>query len=67
LNEEQVGASALGAILNRALDLRELERNNCPILGRIFVCLQWGSNRRIASYVTVSTSLKADKKTSKIG
>jgi len=33
----------------------------------IFVCLQWGGNRRIASYVTVATSLKADKKTSKIG
>jgi len=47
--------------------LRELERNNCPILGRIFVCLQRGSNRRIAGYVTVATSLKADKKTSKIG
>jgi len=36
-------------------------------LGRVFVCLQWGSNRRIASYVTVATPMKADKKTGKIG
>jgi len=49
------------------IPIRELERNNCPILGRVFVYLQWGGNRRIASYVTVATSLKMDKKTSKIG
>jgi hypothetical protein len=47
--------------------IRELEINNCPILGRVFVCIQSCSNRRIAGYVTVVTRLKTDKKTSKIG
>jgi len=47
--------------------IRELERNNYPIFGQDFACIQWGSNRRIASYVTVATSLKTDKKTSKSG
>ena len=46
---------------------RALEINNHPILGRIIVFLQQCSNRCIASYVTVVTPLKADKKTSKIG
>ena len=46
---------------------RELEINNRPIWRRIFVCLHRCSNRCIASYVTVATSVKTDKKTSKIG
>ncbi|SMG64537.1 hypothetical protein BMETH_249_0 [methanotrophic bacterial endosymbiont of Bathymodiolus sp.] len=36
-------------------------------LGRIFVCHQCCSNRRIASYVTITTVLITDKKTSKDG
>lgn len=46
---------------------RALEINNHPILDRIIVFLQQCSNRCIASYATVVTPLKADKKTSKIG
>jgi hypothetical protein len=42
--------------------INELAIKNRPILGRIFVCLLWCSNRRIASYVTVATLMKTDKK-----
>ena len=49
------------------MTVRGLEINNRPILGRIIVCLQRCNNRRIAGYVTVTTPLKADKKTSKFG
>ena len=47
--------------------LRQLAINNPPILHRVFVCLCRCSNGRIASYVTVTTAAKTDKKASKMG
>ncbi len=47
--------------------LRQLAINNLPILRSIFVCLLYCINRRIASYVTVDTVKKTDKKASKMG
>jgi hypothetical protein len=47
--------------------LRQLAINNPPILHRVFVCLCHCSNGRIASYVTVTTAAKTDKKASKMG
>ena len=46
--------------------LRQLAIDNSPILHRDFVCLCRCSNRRIASYVTIITAAKTDKKASKM-
>ncbi len=60
----------LNLLNNRAsahdVKLRELEINNRPILGRIFVRIQ-GVETGASGYVTVTTTQKTDKKTSNIG
>ena len=49
------------------IHFRQLAINNLPILRSFFVCLLYCINKRIASYVTVDTVKKTDKKASKMG
>jgi hypothetical protein len=47
------------------LNNKGLERNNCGVLRRIFVCLQGTARRAQSFYVSLAVMPKADEKTSK--